>query len=199
MRVISGTCRGRQLRGPRGLGLRPTGDRLKETLFDILAPRLAQSVFVDGFAGTGAIGIEALSRGAREVVFIDSSREGIALLRQNLGICGLAEGFRVMQQDIFPALRSLGRLGFRADLIFLDPPYDWGPYRDLLDTLCSSSLVGPASLAVLEHHRRAAIPESGPGYRCVRRVRQGDQCLSFYAALDGPSGSPPLRAAHEDL
>ena len=198
MRIISGTCRGRRLRGPRGLGLRPTGDRLKETLFNILAPRLADSVFVDAFAGTGSIGIEALSRGAREVVFIESARDGIALIRQNLETCGLTQGFRILQQDVFPALRTLGRMGFRADLFFSDPPYDWRPYRDLLDTVGASSIIGPSSVVVLEHHRKAAVPESGLGYLCVRRVRQGDQCLSFYAAPDSPPGIPLGRCTFGD-
>ncbi len=196
MRVISGSCRGRRLYGPRGPGLRPTGDRLKETLFNILAPRIAGAVFLDAFAGTGAVGIEALSRGAREVVFIESSAEGAALIMRNLARCGLTEGFRLLQQDVFAALRALGRAGVSADLLFFDPPYEWQPYRDLLETLRSAALTGPGSLVAIEHHRKAAMPEAAGGFLLVRRVRQGDQCLSFFAPAGGaPAGmpSPPSR------
>lgn len=181
MRVISGLYKGRRLRGPRGLDLRPTGDRLKETVFNILGPGLQDSVFVDAFSGTGSIGIEALSRGAHEVVFIESAREGISLIRQNLELCGITAGFRLVSQDIFPALRSLGREGFSADLVYLDPPYDWGPYKDLIETLVMVSIVGPSSRVILEHHRKMNVPETGTGYHLTRRVRQGDNCLSFYA------------------
>lgn len=181
MRVISGRYRGRRLRGPRGTDLRPTGDRLKETLFDILATALEGSVFVDGFSGTGAIGIEALSRRAREVVFIERSREGASLIRENLDLCGIEDGFRLLTQDIFPALRSLGREGFLADVVYLDPPYRWQPYQDLLDTVVAVSIVGASSRVILEHHRKASVPEEGKAYYLTRRVRQGDNCLSFYA------------------
>ncbi len=189
MRVISGLYKGRKLRGPRGLDLRPTGDRLKETVFNILGPGLQDSVFVDAFSGTGSIGIEALSRGARRVIFIESGKEGISLIRQNLDLCGITAGFRVVSQDIFPALRSLGREGFSADTVYLDPPYGWRPYKDLIDTLVAVSIVGPSSSVILEHHRKSDVPEAGPGYQLTRRVRQGDNCLSFYAVTGGTSGN----------
>lgn len=181
MRVISGLYKGRRLRGPRGLELRPTSDRLKETLFNILSPGLQGSVFVDVFSGTGSIGIEALSRGAREVVFIECSREGNSLIRQNLDLCGIADGYRLVAQDVFPALRSLGREGFSADTVYLDPPYHWQPHHDLIETLVAASIVGLSSRVVLEHHRKADVPEAGNGFHLARRIRQGDNCLSFYA------------------
>jgi 16S rRNA (guanine966-N2)-methyltransferase len=190
MRVISGCYRGRRLRGPRGLDLRPTGDRLKETLFDILGTTLEDSTFVDGFSGTGAIGIEALSRRAREVVFIERSREGASLVRENLALCGIRDGFRLLTQDIFPALRSLGREGFSADTVYLDPPYQWQPYQDLLDTVIAVSIVGASSRVILEHHRKASVPEAGKAYYLARRVRQGDNCLSFYAIRSDADGHP---------
>jgi len=181
MRVISGLYKGRKLRGPRGLDLRPTGDRVKETLFNILGPGLQGAVFLDAFSGTGSIGIEALSRGAREVVFIENSREGASLVRQNLELCGITAGFRLLSQDVFPALRFLGREGFSADVAYLDPPYDWQPYKDVIETLVAASIVGPSACMILEHHRKSKVPEAGTGYRLARRVRQGDSCLSFYA------------------
>ena len=191
MRVISGLYRGRKLRGPRGLDLRPTGDRLKETVFNILGPGLQGSVFVDAFSGTGSIGIEALSRGANEVVFIESGREGVALIRQNLLLCGITDGVRLLPRDIFTALRALGREGFSADTVYLDPPYDWQPYKDLIDTIVAVSIVRLSSRVVLEHHRKSSVPEAGSGYGLTRRVRQGDSCLSFYAiSPDGVKKTP---------
>jgi len=105
MRIISGQFRGRKLRGPRNLSLRPTSDRLKETLFNILARSIRDSVLLDVFAGTGAIGLEALSREAREVVFIESSPAACRLIRHNVDLCGITRGYRIIQSDVFTALR----------------------------------------------------------------------------------------------
>jgi 16S rRNA (guanine966-N2)-methyltransferase len=182
MRVISGKFKGRRLKGPQGTGLRPTGDRLKETLFNILGPGVAHSVVLDVFAGTGAIGIEALSRGAGEVVFVDSGVEGRRLIRENLVLCGVERGYRIIEQDAFMALRALARHQFRADIIFFDPPYDWKPYCDLLDIIFKKELVTGFSRVVIEHHRKADLPETADEYTRTRIVRQGDHCLSFYEA-----------------
>jgi len=181
MRVIAGKYRGRRLKGPEGLEMRPTGDRLKESLFGILSPDIPDAVVLDCFSGTGSIGIEALSRGARQVVFIESSVAGCRLIRENLKLCGVASGARVIKEDVFGALRALGREGFQADVIFFDPPYDFQPYKDLLEIVFSRGLITPSSRVVMEHRRKAAIPEDGQSYRRTRVTRQGDQCLSFYS------------------
>jgi 16S rRNA (guanine(966)-N(2))-methyltransferase RsmD len=172
------------LKGPEGLELRPTGDRLKESLFNILTPMLDNAVFMDVFGGTGAIGIEALSRGARQVVFIESTVEGCRLIRKNLELCGLSAGYRILQKDAFMAMRMLARERFKADIIFFDPPYDFEPYRDLLGIVFRKLLLSKPSRVVVEHRRKAMLPEEGEGYRRVRIVRQGDHCLSFYEAAD---------------
>ncbi len=185
MRVIAGRLRGRRLLGPKGLQLRPTSDRLKQTLFDILGARIRDAVFLDVFAGTGAVGIEALSRGARQVVFVESNPEACDLIRRNLELCSVTAGWRMVNQEIFAALRSLGREGFHTDFAFLDPPYDWGPYADLLDLLFRRELLGRDSLAVVEHFHKAAMPPSRQGYALARRVRQGDHCLSFFISDSG--------------
>jgi 16S rRNA (guanine966-N2)-methyltransferase len=188
MRIISGKFRGRRLRGPRGLALRPTSDRLKETLFNILAPEIVGARFLDVFAGTGSIGLEAISRGAREVVFIESSHEAVQLIRQNLELCGITSGFRILPGDVFQSLRTVAREGFEAEVAFMDPPYHWGPYGDLLETMFVSGIAPPGSRVVVEHHRKSPLPESGAGFRCVRTVRQSDKCLSFYqSSIDLPS------------
>lgn len=166
------------------MDLRPTGDRLKEALFNILAPKVAGSRVLDVFAGTGAIGLEALSRGAQEVVFIESSREAVHLIRQNLALCGITTGFRILPGDVFTALRTIAREVFEADIVFLDPPYHWRPYCDLLEILFGFGIAKPGSRVVIEHHRKSIVPESGKGFRCVRTVRQSDKCLSFYQSVD---------------
>ena len=184
MRVISGKYRGRKLKGPSGTDIRPTGDRLKETLFNVLGPHVDGAVMLDAFGGTGAIGIEALSRGAREVVFIESTAAGQQLIRKNLDLCGVRSGYRILTEEIFKALRSLAREGFRAEIAFFDPPYDWKPYGDLAEILFAKELVSQPGYVVIEHHRKADLPESGNGYHRCRVVRQGDHRLSFYEPCD---------------
>jgi len=194
MRIIAGKYRGRRLRGPRGLDLRPTSDRLKETLFNILSPIVSGSEVLDVFAGTGAIGFEAVSRGARQVVFVEDGREGLTLIRQNLDLCGISSGCRLIQRDAFTALRQLAREAFQADIVYLDPPYQWQPYRDLMGVIFELGLAHEQTQVVFEHHRKADLPENGPGCRRHRVVRQGDRCLSFYTAVTPEAGLISNRA-----
>jgi 16S rRNA (guanine966-N2)-methyltransferase len=182
VRIIAGKLGGRRLQSPKGNDLRPTGDRLKETLFNILGQNLAGMAVVDAFSGTGAIGIEALSRGASAVVFIDRSPESARLIRRNLELCGITIGYRLMQLDIFQSLRQLGREKSRADIIFMDPPYDWKPYQDLLGLVFMLGLADQSSRVIVEHHGKANLPESGEGYSRQRLVTQSGHCLSIYAA-----------------
>ena len=184
MRIISGKFRGRTLKGPSGENVRPTGDRLRETLFDILGGEIRGAVLLDVFAGTGAVGLEAISRGAREVVFIERRSDGSRLIRQNIELCGVKTGYRILQQDAFTALRFLSHEGFKPDVAFLDPPYDWKPYRDLLEIIFKQGLARRDSRIIIEHHRKAALPPAGEGYHRIRLVRQGDHCLSFYTIAD---------------
>jgi len=181
MRVISGRYRGRRLKGPKGTDLRPTGDRLKETLFNILNPSISGAVFFDFFSGTGSIGIEALSRGADRAIFVERDSAAVTLIRYNLRLCGIEEGFSIIQDDVFTTLRFLVREGNRADIIFFDPPYDWQYYNDLLKLVFLPDLVSLQTRVVIEHTRKADLPESGGGYRRYRIVRQGDSCLSLYS------------------
>jgi 16S rRNA (guanine(966)-N(2))-methyltransferase RsmD len=160
--------------------VRPTGDRLKESLFNILGPSIRDARFLDVFAGTGAIGLEALSRGANEVVFIESSTAGNRLIRANLQLCGVTAGFQLLNYDVFKALRFLSRTGSGFATVFLDPPYEWRPYRDLLEIVFRSGLTTPNASVVVEHHRKAVLPELEPGYHRTRIVQQSDKCLSFY-------------------
>ena len=191
MRVIAGTYRSRILKSLKGLALRPTSDRLRETLFNVLAPNIAGSRFVDLFAGTGAIGIEAVSRGAAEVVFIENHPPAATLIRRNLESLGVNTGVTVLAVD---ALRGLAMLATRKmeaapgfDYVFLDPPYAAAEeYARVLEFLGSATLLAPAAIVVAEHRRNFDLCEEAGILRRFRVLRQGDAALSFYR----PSGAP---------
>ncbi|MEJ2110528.1 MAG: 16S rRNA (guanine(966)-N(2))-methyltransferase RsmD [Acidobacteriota bacterium] len=180
MRVISGKYRGRRLKGPKGMELRPTGDRLKETLFNILKPVIQGAWFVDVFSGTGSIGIEALSRGAGEVVFIERDPSAVALIRYNLELCGIQDGYTIVQDDVFRVLRALARKNCRTDILFFDPPYNWEPFADLLKLAWNPAMITPDTSVIIEHTRKAVLPTGGNAYVRSRVVCQGNSCLSFY-------------------
>ena len=185
MRVIAGLYRSRILKSLKGLALRPTSDRLRETLFNVLAPNIAGSRFVDLFAGTGAVGIEALSRGATEVVFIENRVPAATLIRRNLESLGINTGVTVLAVD---ALRGLALLASRKQqsatgyhYIFLDPPYAAAEdYSRVLEFLGSADLLAPGGLVVAEHRRNFDLAEELGALRRFRVLRQGDAALSFY-------------------
>lgn len=189
MRIISGKYRGRRLNGPSELELRPTGDRLKETLFNVFGSGVNGAIMLDVFAGSGAIGIEALSRGARQALFIESAASACRLIRRNAELCGISSGFRIVHEDAFKALRSLAREGFKADIVFFDPPYLFKPYEDLLEITFTRGIPAQSAWVVIEHHRKAVLPESAKTYHRSRIIRQGDHCLSFYEAQSA-NGEP---------
>jgi 16S rRNA (guanine966-N2)-methyltransferase len=172
VRVIAGSLKGRRLQSPKWGGLRPTSDKLRETLFNILGASVTGARVLDGYAGTGAVGIEALSRGAREVVFVERDRRAIALVEENLTRCGVSEGYVIIRAEF---ARATVPRGF--DLIVLDPPYDEEPSA-ALDA--AGMLTTPTGVVVLEHARRQSPPEqAGPLVR-RRTVVSGDSALSFY-------------------
>lgn len=183
MRVITGKYRSRLLRSMPGMELRPTADRLRETLFNVLASalELEGSVWLDVFAGTGAVGIEALSRGARQVYFIEQARKVAALVRANLKALGVAEGFQVLERDAAPALRLLDAEAVSADVVFLDPPYQQREaYDQALGFLSQSRLLHPASIVVAEHDKHFDPGAKFGGLDRYRKLKQGDAVLSFY-------------------
>jgi 16S rRNA (guanine966-N2)-methyltransferase len=155
--------------------LRPTSDKLRETLFNILAPRVEAARVCDGFAGTGAVGIEALSRGAGHVTFAERDRRAVALIRENLAACGVEQGYTIEQGDL---LTVLGRLpaDSRFDLILLDPPYDFDDTRAVLDA--ASERLAPGGLLVLERATRRE-PDVPPALTRLRDVKSGDSTLTF--------------------
>ncbi len=172
MRVIAGEFRSRRLKSLPGAATRPTPDRLRETLFDILQPRIAGARFVDAYAGTGAVGIEALSRGAAHAWFLERSRPALDLIRENLAALGLERRATVVAG---PVLLTLPRQS--AEIVFLDPPYDQD--REYAAALAALAAYPPA-LAIVQHDVRRQLPESAGDLVRTRTVRQGDNVLTFY-------------------
>lgn len=181
MRIIAGTYRGLHLKTLKGGKLRPTSDHLRETLFDVLGPLVEGSIFLDAYAGSGAVGLEALSRGAREVVFLEHHRAAAVLIRQNLAALGITEGFRLMTCSVAIGLERLQEEGARFDFVFLDPPYDEiREYHHMLRELGRSNLLAPASSVIAEHSRHCVLEERYANLRRSRLLRRGDSQLAFY-------------------
>jgi len=180
MRVIAGRFKGRRLKTPTWEGLRPTSDKLRETLFNILAPRVPGARVLDGYAGTGAIGIEALSRGAAHVTFIEKHRRAAALIEENLKACGVEGGYTIRCAEIVAALDALPAAD-AFDLILLDPPYDIENVSAVLDA-AARRLAG-SGLVVLERATRGE-PEEPAALQRTRDVKSGDSTLSIFAIRD---------------
>ena len=185
MRVIAGKYRSRPLRSLRGMDVRPTSDRLRETLFNVLTAgnpaALEGSVWLDLFAGTGAVGIEALSRGARQVCFVESSPAAANVIRQNLKSLDIVSGFKLYREELPRAVRRVEREGVVADVVFLDPPYRMkDAYRKSLRALAESPVVRATSVVIAEHENKFDPGEEFGSLRRFRRLVQGDAVLSFY-------------------
>jgi 16S rRNA (guanine966-N2)-methyltransferase len=181
MRVIAGVAKGHQLLGPRGRGTRPTSDRLRGAIFDALGERAGYGRVLDLYAGTGALGIEALSRGAEQADFVESDRAMCAVIRANLERTRLADRGRVLcrrVEDVLPELTG------PYDLILMDPPYD-DPRRDeILATLATSSLISPDTLVVVEHAARRPPPDRIGRLVLWKRRRHGDGAFSIYIVAE---------------
>jgi 16S rRNA (guanine966-N2)-methyltransferase len=181
MRIIAGKFGRRTLGGVGKLKLRPTSDQLRETLFDVLGPIVEGSLFVDVYAGTGAVGIEALSRGAREVIFIEEHPAAVTLLRKNLARIEVVRGVEILTGDALRGLETLASRHRMADVIFLDPPYkEIAEYERTLDFLDGARLLAPAGRIVVEHPCRQELPDRLERLERSRLLEQGDAALSFY-------------------
>ena len=175
MRVITGTARGRRLKTPEGMDIRPTTDNVKESVFNILQFDIEGRRVLDLFAGTGQLGIECLSRGAREVVFIDQSRDAVKIVKENLKACGFSAP--VLQQDALSYLNSCGSF----DLIFVDPPYDAGLYEKVLEKINSIDILSEGGIILCESRRETELPELKPPYFKRKEYRYGKVKLSLYS------------------
>ena len=184
MRIIAGKYRGRNLKSPPTLGTRPTSDRLRETLFNILAPRIAGARFLDLCAGSGAVGIEALSRGAAHVTFVDRSRKMYALIETNLKLLKVGgDETEIVSREALDFLkRNIKREEDQFDLIFFDPPYatDYLRVIGLFGQNGAELLAGNGTL-IVEHHHKNSLPEEVGSIIRSRILKQGDSALSFFS------------------
>jgi 16S rRNA (guanine966-N2)-methyltransferase len=185
MRIIAGTFRSRQLKSLKGVALRPTSDKLRETLFNVLGELVIDARFVDLFAGTGAVGIEALSRGAREAIFVEKHPPAVVLIKKNLESLEIRNGAHVLESDALQALKQFAEAPMaanaRIDMLFLDPPYaEREQYANVLKFLGGANLLAENAVVIAEHQRSLDLPESFGKLERVRVLRQGDAALSFF-------------------
>lgn len=181
MRIISGQNRGQRIQTLKGTQLRPTSDQMRETLFDVLGPRVQGSIFLDAYAGSGAVGLEALSRGAKEVVFVEYHRAATDLIRRNLAALKMEDGFYLMSTRVLTALERLDEEGSIFDFVFLDPPYsETREYHQVLRQLGRSRLLTDASFVIAEHSRHYFLEEKYNRLKRTRSIRHGDAELTFY-------------------
>ena len=180
MRIIAGNLRGRRLRAPDGQATRPTSDRVRESLFNIVSAWIPGARFLDLCAGSGAVGLEAISRGAESVVFVEPARRALAQIEENIERCGVADRARIVGKDALSALRSLAVAGEQFDVVYVDPPYDAGIYKPVLMVLGTDDLVAPEGIVVVEARSRDRLPDEAGTLRRYREVRYGDTTLAFY-------------------
>ena len=189
MRVIAGSHKGRRLQPPSGVQLRPTSGRVKEALFSILAFRVKQACMLDLFAGSGAIGLEALSRGAKQVIFVEQQHASLQILYENLNRCDNPSGATVLECSVWEFFRhpQLPK-GVPFDIVFADPPYEGSDILQLLSLIGEKISISPQGVVIVEHLHKASIPLRVGPLSQTRRSRYGDTALTFFEAT---STAPP--------
>jgi 16S rRNA (guanine966-N2)-methyltransferase len=211
MRIIAGTFGSRTLAAPPGMSTRPTSDRLRETLFNVLAPRIQGVAFLDLYAGSGAVGLEAISRGAARVTFVERAPAALKILNSNLERLGITSGVRVRAKSVSAFLKSArphdpnladpksadsktsSPNPERYDVVFLDPPYDEAKeYAITLESLggAAQGILAPRAVVVAEHRRKQPLDETYGNLKRTRVLEQGDAALSFYAVNSQSAGEP---------
>jgi 16S rRNA (guanine966-N2)-methyltransferase len=194
MRIISGTSKGRKLITPRNHSLRPTSDRVKESIFNTLQSKIEGKVVLDLFAGTGNLGIEALSRGAKKTVFVEKGRQALRLIQRNLNLLGLKERSEIFPKDANLAIGILKQKGESFDLILMDPPYEKGLIQKTLTRLNSDQIFHKDSILVVEHNRRESLPRTLDGWNLIRQRRIGETVISFLT----PQGEHPATEVNSE-
>ncbi len=180
MRVITGLYKGRRLKTLEGMDVRPTSDRMRETLFNILAPRIEDARFVDVCAGSGAVGIEALSRGAAHVTFIESSRKAAAVVSENLRHCGITQDFKLINREATAAMKYFAYEKQQFDIFYLDPPYDSDLYTPVMWQIAQNNLLAEDGIVIVEHRRQLPLAPNYDDLRPYRELVQGESVLTFY-------------------
>ena len=182
MRIIAGAQRGRPLRGPRRGGVRPTGSYLREAVFNVLAARIPGACVLDLFAGTGAMGLEALSRGAAAVTFVDRD---VSAVRANVARLGFGERAAIFRGDAARVLVRLGAVGRRFDVIYADPPYAGELAGRTLAAVGAAGVLAPDGVLLVEHHHKVPVPEGAGTLGRRRTLRHGETCVTLYEDLPG--------------
>jgi 16S rRNA (guanine(966)-N(2))-methyltransferase RsmD len=181
MRVIGGMARGRPLKAPPGMNTRPVTDRIKESLFNIIALGIEGAMLLDLFAGSGSVGIEALSRKAKWVCFVDNNREAVKTIKANLDRCGFSGDYQVLRNDVFKAVEALRRRGLRFDYIYVDPPFTQEKIFDLImDALDKAELLNEKGIVIIRAPRKKSLPESLDGLERYRLNHYGESSLHYY-------------------
>lgn len=182
MRIVAGSARGRALAGPKATSkhIRPTADRVRETIFNVLGQWLEGQKVLDLYAGTGALGLESVSRGASRAVLVDSDREALSLCRTNTDALGFGERVEILAQPVERALEVLGRRGDGFELVFADPPYAARVVETVLEGVKRHGLLAPGGTVIVEHDKREAAPESHEGFERVDQRRFGDTLVSLF-------------------
>ncbi len=180
--IIAGKFGSQPLLAPKGRNTRPTSDRLRETLFNVLGLRIANDIFADLYAGTGAVGIEALSRGARQVFFAENAKVPLETLRRNLARLAVGDQAQVEPAGTLFLLRRLAQQGVLLGTVFLDPPYnDHRGYETTLRFLAEQPILADGAVVVAEHARRSQLPELPSRLQVYRRIEQGESALTFFS------------------
>jgi 16S rRNA (guanine966-N2)-methyltransferase len=185
MRIISGISKGKRLTTPKGHALRPTSDRVKESIFNILGEAVEGKVVLDLFAGTGNLGIEALSRGAKRALFVERGREATRLIKSNLSQCRMAMVSEIIPKDVIRTIGTLHQRGETFDLILMDPPYEKGLIEKTLWKLQFHRIYHNDSILIIEHDRREPLPTDLDGWNLIRQRKIGDTLISFLTPLRG--------------
>ncbi|MFH0840222.1 MAG: 16S rRNA (guanine(966)-N(2))-methyltransferase RsmD [Candidatus Omnitrophota bacterium] len=185
MRIIAGKYRSRLIRSPRVEGVRPTKDRIREALFNIIREYIEGRDVLDLFAGSGAFGIEAISRGANKAVFVDSQRECIKAIEGNLNMLEVEKDrFGIIKMDVFKAVDSLIGAGKKFDIILMDPPYYKEMAKKCLIKLSERDILNPRCVIMAEHHKKDILPQEIGGITSYRSACYGDICLTFYKSKE---------------
>jgi len=188
MRVISGTCKGRPLKAVRGNGTRPTTDKVKETMFNVIGPYFSGGKGLDLFAGSGGLGIEALSRGLDHVIFVDRDANAIQTIYHNLALCNMEEKSEVFRNSAERALKAILKRKLQFDLIFLDPPYRKQKLEELLNFIESKNLIAPSGIIICEHSTDVELPHKIGHLEQAKKGDYGSIGLTFFHRIEDEKG-----------
>lgn len=180
MRIVAGSARGRPLMTPKGPGIRPTADRVRETIFNVLGQWTEGLTVLDLYAGTGALALEAISRGATRAVLVDQGREALKLCRENTDALGFGEQAEILAMPVARAVQTLGKSGRAFDLVFADPPYAARVVQEVIEQVVGNRLLSPEGTLVIEHDRRESAPETHEGLGQIDQRRFGDTLVTMY-------------------